>query len=172
MGGAWTNLVADRAANRQNTKGLFIVTAYRTGQLLEGSSARFGVLRLLALPYSVWYRLCVVWLLGVDLPLSVEAGRGLVIYHGVGLVVHPACVLGANVTLRQGCTLGARRPESPELVPTVGDGVDLGVGCIVLGGIRLGDRCRVGAGSVVLDDVPARAVVAGNPARIVGPGDG
>jgi len=158
---------ADRAANHENTKGLFLVGAYRAGRVLEAASARVSVLRLVAWPYSVWYRLCIVWLLGVDLPLAVEAGPGLVIYHGVGLVVHEACVLGAHVILRQGCTLGVGRSRGLELVPTVGNDVDLGAGCIVLGGIHLGDGCKIGAGSVVLDDVPAGALVAGNPARVI-----
>jgi len=171
MRGVLPDLAADRAANKENTKGLFLVSAYRMGRFLEVASKRVGILRLVAWPYSVWYRLCIVWLLGVDLPLEVEAGPGLVIYHGVGLVVHEACVLGANVILRQGCTLGAGRSQGSELVPTVGNDVDLGAGCIVLGGIHLGDGCKIGAGSVVLDDVPPGAIVAGNPARIVRLGD-
>ncbi len=164
---SWSDLAADRAANSENTKGRFVVTAYRIGHILETGAARCGLLRLAVRPYAVWYRLCVVWLMGIDLPLEVDAGPGLIVYHGVGLVVHESCVLGSNVVLRQGCTLGAGRSEGSDLAPSVGDDVELGVGCIVLGGIHLGDGCTVGAGSVVLEDVPAGAVVAGNPARVI-----
>jgi putative colanic acid biosynthesis acetyltransferase WcaB len=164
---AWSDLAADRAANSENTKGRFVVTAYRIGRILESGAPRSRLLRLAARPYSACYRLCVVWLMGIDLPLAVDAGPGLIVYHGVGLVVHESCVLGSNVVLRQGCTLGAGRSEDSEFAPSVGDDVDLGAGCIVLGGVHLGDGCRIGAGSVVLVDVPAGAVVAGNPARVL-----
>jgi putative colanic acid biosynthesis acetyltransferase WcaB len=169
--GIWADLSADRAANDKNTKGRFVVSAYRIGRLLQEASSRCKILSLSAWVYSAWYKLCVVWLMGIDLPLAVDAGAGLVIYHGVGLVVHEACVLGANVVLRQGCTLGAGRSEGSELVPQVGNDVEFGAGSIVLGGVHLGDGCKIGAGSVVLDDVPPGAVVAGNPARVVREGD-
>jgi putative colanic acid biosynthesis acetyltransferase WcaB len=162
-----SDFAADRAANRDNTKGRFLVLAYRTGRGLESVATRLPGLRLAAMLYSAWYRLWIVWLLGVDLPLAVDAGPGLVIYHGVGLVVHEDCVLGANVTLRQGCTLGVGGSDGHGLVPRLGDRVDLGAGCIVLGGVQLGDGCRIGAGSVVVDDVPPGAVVVGNPARVL-----
>jgi serine acetyltransferase len=165
--GLWADLTADRAANGHNTKGRFVVCAYRIGHALQAAAPHSRIIRPAAQIYSAWYRLCVVWLMGVDLPLAVTAGRGLIIYHGVGLVVHEACVLGANVVLRQGCTLGAGGFEDSERVPRVGDNVEFGAGSIVLGGVHLDDGCRIGAGSVVLDDVPAGAVVAGNPARIV-----
>jgi serine acetyltransferase len=125
------DLAVDREANQHNTKGRFVVRAYRIGRYLKTAAETSSAARLVYWPYSLWYRLSVVWLLGIDLPLGVQAGPGLVIYHGVGLVVHEGCVLGSGVTLRQGCTLGTRKPGIPQLVPTVGDRVEFGAGCIV-----------------------------------------
>lgn len=167
MSDTWNHLAADRQANRHNSKGTFIVSSYRIGRVLAANASRLAPLKVFSVPYGLVYKMTVIWLLGVDLPLAVEAGPGLVVYHGVGLVVHERCVLGAGVTLRQGCTLGSRGSESDAPVPSVGDGVEFGASCIVLGGVRLGDDCRIGAGAVVLTDVPAKATAVGNPARVL-----
>lgn len=85
----------------------------------------------------------------------------------MGVVIGETAVIGDDVTIYQGVTLGGTGKDTGKRHPTVGDGVIIGAGAKVLGPITLGDRCRVGAGSVVLQDVPADCTVVGIPGRVV-----
>jgi serine acetyltransferase len=153
---------ADLAANRGNPKGQVVVVLFRA---TAAARARGG--RLVATPLLVLYRLVVDWLLGVELPPTVQAGPGLAVWHGTGLVVHANSRLGAAVTLRHNTTLGAKGDAIDAPAPVLGDRVDVGAGAIVLGGVSVGDDAVIGAGAVVVDDVPAGATVVGNPARVL-----
>ena len=104
-------------------------------------------------------------LLGISIPKSVRIGRGLKIWHFGSIIVHPATVIGENCTLRQGVTLGNRRGADD--APIVGNNVEFGAYSQVLGHVRIGNDCRIGAMAVVLHDVPNGATVVGNPARII-----
>lgn len=102
-------------------------------------------------------------LFGLEASSSIEVGPGLYIAHPSGTVLM-ARSIGSNASFIHAVTLGMRnRHEFPEL----GDGVFVGAGARILGGIHLGDGCSVGAGAVVVDDVPAGATVVGVPARPV-----
>jgi serine O-acetyltransferase len=103
---------------------------------------------------------------GVDILPRAEIGGGLIIAHGIGLVIGGRTVIGEDCTLLHGVTLGEARFEELEC-PRVGDRVTIGAGAIVLGGIAIGDDAVIGAGSVVLSDVPAGCAVAGVPARVI-----
>lgn len=100
---------------------------------------------------------------GADIPIcSSHLGRGLLLPHPTGVVVHPEAVVGVNCCLFQGVTLGTgRRPG----VPRLGDGVEVGAGAKILGGVVIGEGARVGANAVVLSDVPPRWTAVGAPAR-------
>jgi putative colanic acid biosynthesis acetyltransferase WcaB len=154
-------LRADLSANHGNPKGAFVVTAFR---LAHWSRVHLG--RLPSAPVVALYRLVVDWCIGVELPPRLDAGPGLVIWHGSGLVVHADARLGDGVLLRHNSTIGTRIDGGP--APVLGDGVEVGTGAVILGGVHVGDRAVVGANAVVLHDVPAGAVVAGNPARVIG----
>ena len=161
--GLGATLRADLAANRGNPKGRVAVTGFRLAAAARGT----GRPPLWALPVLLAYRLVVDWVLGIELPPSVEAGPGLRIWHGTGLVVHANVRLGSDVTLRHNTTLGARGEEIDAPAPILGDRVNVGAGAIILGDHKIGDDAVIGAGSVVVDDVPAGATVVGNPARIL-----
>ncbi|MBO0684145.1 MAG: serine acetyltransferase [Candidatus Dormibacteraeota bacterium] len=98
---------------------------------------------------------------GFEISSAMPVGPGLYIPHPGGMVVM-ARRIGANCSLIHACTLGMR--ETYEF-PVLGDGVLVGAGARVLGGIRLGDGCSVGANAVVIEDVPAGATAVGVPAR-------
>jgi serine O-acetyltransferase len=105
---------------------------------------------------------------GVDILPRADIGGGCIVAHGIGLVVGGRTVIGEDCTLLHGVTLGEVRFD--ELAcPRLGDRVTVGAGAVILGGVTIGDDALVGAGSVVRSDVPARARVAGVPARVLPP---
>lgn len=142
---------------------IWAVWTYRFGRRLERRPAGL-VRRVLTGFYWLWFRL-VETAVGISLPKSAVIGPGLRIWHFGGIFLHPAVRMGANCTLRQGVTIGNR--EADGAVPTIGDDVDFGAYAQVLGGVYIGNGCRIGAMSVVLCDVPDGATAVGVPARII-----
>ena len=104
----------------------------------------------------------------VDIHPAVPVGNGVFIDHATGLVVGETAVIGDDVSILQGVTLGGTGKEHGDRHPKVRDGVLLAAGATVLGNIEIGRRAKVAACSVVLKDVPARATVAGVPAKVIG----
>jgi serine O-acetyltransferase len=104
----------------------------------------------------------------VDIHPAVPVGSGVFIDHGTGLVVGETSVIGNDVSILQEVTLGGTGKVLGDRHPKVQDGVLLSAGAKVLGNITLGRNAKIGAGSVVLHDVPPCATVAGVPARVVG----
>lgn len=88
--------------------------------------------------------------------------------HGTGFVVGETAVIGDDVSILHGVTLGGSGKQGGDRHPKIGSGVLIGAGAKILGNIRVGDGAKIGAGSVVLEDVPAHCTAAGVPARIVG----
>jgi len=101
---------------------------------------------------------------GIDILPQAEIGGGCYIPHGVGLVVGGATIIGEDCTLLHGVTLGEARFDETDC-PRVGDRVTLGAGAKILGGITVGDDAFIGAGAVVLEDVPPKHIAIGVPAR-------
>jgi serine O-acetyltransferase len=102
-----------------------------------------------------------------DIHPAARFGRGIFLDHATGLVVGETAVVGDDVTIQQDVTLGGTGTEAAERHPKIGSGVIIGAGAKIFGNIGVGDNARVAAGSVVLRPVPARATVAGVPARVV-----
>lgn len=120
-------------------------------------------LRLLARLFSEWAR----FVTGIEIHPGAQIGRRLFIDHGMGVVIGETSVIGDGVTIYQGVTLGGTGKESGKRHPTIGNDVTIGSGAKLLGNIRIGDNCRVGAGSVVLRDVPDNSTIVGVPGHIV-----
>ena len=104
---------------------------------------------------------------GIEIHPGATIGRGLFIDHGHGVVIGETAIIGDNVTLYQGVTLGGTGKESGKRHPTIGDNVMISAGAKVLGSFEIGDNCKIGAGSVVLSPVPSNCTVVGIPGRIV-----
>ncbi|HVO63056.1 MAG TPA: serine O-acetyltransferase [Terriglobales bacterium] len=104
---------------------------------------------------------------GIEIHPGAEIGRRFFIDHGMGVVIGETAVVGDNVTLYQGVTLGGTGKEHGKRHPTIGDNVVIGTGARVLGNIRVGENCRIGANSVVLRSVPDNSTVVGVPGHIV-----
>ncbi|HZZ38024.1 MAG TPA: serine O-acetyltransferase [Acidobacteriaceae bacterium] len=106
-------------------------------------------------------------LTGIEIHPGAQVGRRVFIDHGAGVVIGETAIVGNDVTLYQGVTLGGTGHEHGKRHPTLRDGVFVGSNAQVLGNICVGENSRVGAGSVVLRDVPPNSTVVGVPAHIV-----
>ena len=107
------------------------------------------------------------FLTGIEIHPGATIGRRFFIDHGMGVVIGETAVVGDNVTLYQGVTLGGTGKERGKRHPTLGNDIIVGVGAKVLGAIEIGDGARIGGGSVVLKDVPPHTTAVGVPARAV-----
>lgn len=104
---------------------------------------------------------------GIEIHPGARIGRGLFIDHGSGVVIGETCEIGDNVTIYQGVTLGGTGKEKGKRHPTVGNDVIIATGAKVLGSFKIGDNSKIGAGAVVLQEVPPNSTVVGIKARIV-----
>lgn len=104
----------------------------------------------------------------VDIHPAAVIGHGILMDHATGIVIGETAVVGDNVSIMQAVTLGGTGKEDGDRHPKVGDGVLISAGATILGNIRIGCGAKVGAGSVVLQDVPPHTTVAGVPAKVVG----
>jgi len=106
------------------------------------------------------------WLTGIEIHPAATIGRGLFIDHGTGVVIGETTVIGDDVTLFQGVTLGGTGKERGKRHPTLGNNVVIGAGAKILGNITVGNDSMVGANAVVIRDVPEHSTVVGVPGRI------
>jgi len=106
-------------------------------------------------------------LTGIEIHPGAQIGKRLFIDHGMGVVVGETTIIGDEVTIYQGVTLGGTGKEQGKRHPTIGNGVVIGAGSRVLGNIEIGHNSRIGAGSVVLRSVPSDSTVVGVPGHII-----
>ncbi len=104
---------------------------------------------------------------GIEIHPGARIGKGFFIDHGHGVVIGETTIIGDNVTLYQGVTLGGTGKEQGKRHPTIGNNVMISVGAKVLGSFKIGDNSKIGAGSVVLSEVPPNSTVVGVPGRVV-----
>ncbi len=107
------------------------------------------------------------FLTGIEIHPGAQLGEGVFIDHGMGLVIGETAIVGDNVTIYQGVTLGGTSLQKVKRHPTIGDHVVVGVGAEVIGNITIGENTRIGAGSVVIKSAPPNATIVGNPGRVV-----
>ena len=144
-------------------QGLWVMAVYRFGRWRY--TLRSNLLRK---TFSMIYRVLKVLsqiATGVDLPCETQVGRRFKIEHFGGIVISGDTVIGDDVIVRNGVTLGLRRTGMPG-APHIGNRVDIGAGAKVLGPIKVGDDVAIGANAVVLKDVPANSIAVGVPAVV------
>ncbi len=137
--------------------GLHAIIVYRIAHLLERLSVPVGPKLLMTVAR---------WLTGIEIHPAARIGRGLFIDHGAGVVIGETAVIGDQVTLFQGVTLGGTGKERGKRHPTIGHHVVVGAGAKVLGNITIGSHSMIGANAVVIRDVPDHSTVVGVPGRI------
>lgn len=108
---------------------------------------------------------------GIEIHPGATIGKGLFIDHGSGVIIGETAIVGDNVTLYQGVTLGGTGKEKGKRHPTLKDNVMVSAGAKILGSFTIGENSKIGAGSVVLEEVPPNCTVVGVPGRIVKMGD-
>ncbi|MEC4894944.1 MAG: serine O-acetyltransferase [Oscillatoria sp. PMC 1051.18] len=138
--------------------GLHALALHRLAHWLRSRSIPF-LPRLL----SHWGR----FLTGIEIHPGAQIGKGVFIDHGMGVVIGETAIVGDYCLIYQNATLGGTGKESGKRHPTLGNNVVVGAGAKVLGNLRIGDRVRIGAGSIVLRDVPNDCTVVGVPGRII-----
>ncbi len=104
---------------------------------------------------------------GIEIHPGATIGKGFFIDHGTGVVIGETTEIGDNVTLYQGVTLGGTGKEHGKRHPTIGNNVMISTGAKVLGSFKIGDNSKIGAGSIVLEEVPPGSTVVGVPGRVV-----
>lgn len=105
--------------------------------------------------------------IGIDIHPGAKIGKNFFIDHGIGVVIGETTIIGDNCTIYQGVTLGGTGKQTGKRHPTLGNNVMVSAGAKVLGNIHVGDNTKIGAGSVVLRDIPSNSTVVGVPGRIV-----
>ena len=104
---------------------------------------------------------------GIEIHPGATIGKGLFIDHGNGVIIGETAIIGDNVTLYQGVTLGGTGKEKGKRHPTIKDNVMISAGAKVIGSFTVGENAKIGAGSVVVDEVPPNSTVVGIPGRVV-----
>lgn len=154
----------DYQRNKGNAKGLFLVFHYRLANWARYSNR---LVFFLFIPYLVWYKFFIEWMMGFEVPCSTRIGKGLMIHHGQGVVVNSDVIMGEYCCLLHQVTIGTAGGGDYAKSPVIGDRVYLSVGAKVLGDVKVGDGARIGADTLVLKDIEKHAVVVGNPMRVL-----
>lgn len=161
------NIKSDWAANRKaiNQAGFRTLLVYRFGRWRMQVKPK-----LLRMPLSLIYRLMekhVRFKYGIELPYTVELGKGVTFEHQHGIVIHGNTIIGDHCIIRQGVTIGNRHLDKPHETPEIGTNVNIGAGAKILGNIKIGDNAVIGANAVVIKDIPANSVAVGIPAKVI-----
>jgi serine O-acetyltransferase len=114
-----------------------------------------------------WYSQRTARKTGIEIHPGATIGKGLFIDHGHGVVIGETAIVGDNVTLYQGVTLGGTGKETGKRHPTIGNNVMVSAGAKILGSFTVGENSKIGAGSVVLSEIPPNSTVVGVPGRVV-----
>lgn len=104
---------------------------------------------------------------GIEIHPGATIGKGFFIDHGSGVIIGETAIVGDNVTLYQGVTLGGTGKETGKRHPTIGDNVMISAGAKIIGSFTVGENSKIGAGSVVIEEVPPNCTVVGVPGHIV-----
>lgn len=139
-------------------KGFLALQTYRIAHWLQGQGRE---------PLALYLQSRMSELFQVDINPASRVGKGVFLDHGTGIVIGETAVIGDDVSMLHGVTLGGTGAHRGDRHPKIGNGVLLGAGAKVLGNIRIGDHAKIAAGSVVLKNVPAHCTAAGVPARLI-----
>ena len=162
-------MILDIKANKANYRCLSMILMYRVAHFFSKMRKTGLIGKIVSAPFLIIYRFITEWLFHYELPAATEIGRGLIIDHGYGIVINKHTVIGDNVRIKHGVTIGCKTlsngGQGPS--PIIGSDVDIGAGAKIIGEVRVGRGVRIGAGAVVVKDVPDDCLAVGNPCRII-----
>ena len=149
--------------NSSLTAKLFIIN-FRLASLFYSSSLINKVFIVNVLFLKLLKFIC-----GLDIPPRTKIGEGMILYHPQNIVINADSVLGRNVMLKHNVTIGNKIDSitGKHVSPVIGNNVELSTGVIVLGGISVGDNSIIGAGSIVVKNIPANSIAVGSPAKVI-----
>lgn len=123
--------------------------------------------------WIILYKIYTEFILGCDIPSSTQIGEGFELFHSAhASVISPGTIIGKNVSLRQNTTIGSKGFNGSGKSPTIKNNVKIGPNVCIIGDIIIGEGAIIGAGAVVVKDVPPYSTVVGNPARVLQRGEG
>lgn len=157
----WNYITQDTVHNQGNTKGKIIIVLFRLAAYLNKNK----ILKIIGLPYLVFYNLITHFVFSIELPYRTKIGKGLKIYHGMAIVVHQNTIIGTNCTIRQCTTIGNAKTNGK--CPIIGNNVEIGCNVCIIGDLHISDNVIIGAGSVIVKNIPANTLAVGNPSRLV-----
>ena len=162
--GYW-KLVRKELKKNKDYKIKLVLLMFRTGGYFYEKNFIFTIIFFVT---KFFYKLCVEYILTIELPLNTKVGFGLKIEHGHGLVVNSSSILGENVTLKHSVTIGCKTDLDNHCVKhaIIGNNVVVNpLSCII--GVTVKDNVIIGAGSIVVKNVATNSIVAGNPAKLI-----
>ena len=159
------DLFCDWPRNQRNVKGRLVMLSFRLASMGKLNKIAF----ILLLPHLIMHRIFVEWFLCIEIPYKTSIGPGLTLFHGHALVINDSSVIGENCTIRHCTTIGNKENSDGSFSssPVIGKNVDIGSNVCIIGPVRIGNNVKIGAGSVIVKDVPDNVVVVGNPARVI-----
>jgi putative colanic acid biosynthesis acetyltransferase WcaB len=155
----------DWKVNKYSVKGRFVLFLFRLFSLLNAN--KFS--KIFFYPFIFFYKILIEWVFGIEINLNATIGRNFKLFHGQGTVINGTTTLGENCLVRNGITIGSKILDNGVITKaaTIGDNVEIGSNCVIIGDITIGNNVVIGAGSVVVKDIPLNAIVGGNPAKII-----
>ncbi|MFD0794954.1 serine O-acetyltransferase [Mucilaginibacter litoreus] len=154
-------VLQDWKANQGNTKGRIVTCFFRIANFVKGKK----ILKILFLPYLIFYKIIFEWILGMEIPYDTTIGSGFQIWHIQSIVINKHTIIGKNLKIRHCLTIGNK--DGTNICPVIGDNVDIGANVCLIGAITIGNNVKIGAGSVVVKSIPAFSVAVGNPAKVI-----